>query len=48
MVLFPSPSLDLAFDDEILKRVESVWEEVGGEGEFLRFEDREGVGEDED
>lgn len=45
---FPPSSLDLAFDDEVLRRVEEVWKGVDGEGEFMQFEERGGLGDDED
>ncbi|KAI9817530.1 MAG: Rab proteins geranylgeranyltransferase component A [Pycnora praestabilis] len=47
---FPSPSLDLAFDDAILQEVKDVWEKIVADdedkGEFMVFEDREGMGND--
>ena len=48
VVVFPPPSLDLAFDDDVLRRVEEVWKMVDGEGSFMQFEEREGLGDDED
>lgn len=44
---FPAPSLDLAYDDNVLGRVRLVWERIMGEdaGAFLKFEDREEVEE---
>lgn len=47
-MVFPPPSLDLVFDDEILRRVEEVWRRVDGEGEFMQFEERGNLGDDED
>jgi hypothetical protein len=49
---FPSPSLDLSFDDEILDQVKTIWElipNVRNDGEeFLVFSDRKGeIDEDE-
>jgi len=48
VVMFPPTSFDLVFDDEVLRSVESVWEKLSGEGNFMQFEEREGIGEDED
>lgn len=55
-ILFPSPPLDLAFDDTILERVKSAWRKVMGDqadpNDFLRFSAREDfeaeTGADED
>jgi hypothetical protein len=52
-LIFPRPSLDLAFDDDVFERVAKVWRQIIGadaEGvEFLVFADREGeADEDED
>jgi hypothetical protein len=52
----PSPSLDLAFDDDVLETVEGAWKKVMGTrdggadaGPFLAFQEREGMGpNDED
>lgn len=46
---FPTPSMDLAFDDAILDNVEEVWQKIVGEdgGEFLVFQDREQYDDDE-
>lgn len=50
---FPPPSLDLAFNDDVVQRVKRMWKKITGAGdeEFMRFEDRpgegEGVGNDE-
>jgi hypothetical protein len=43
VVQFPPPSMDLAFDDSMLDRVQDVWKKIMGEeaGEFLVFQDRE-------
>ncbi|KAH0558902.1 hypothetical protein GP486_004473 [Trichoglossum hirsutum] len=53
ILLFPSPSPGLVFDDSILERVKSFWrmivDEGRGEGDgedFMVFEDREGLGMD--
>ncbi|KAH0543193.1 hypothetical protein FGG08_002454 [Glutinoglossum americanum] len=53
VLLFPPPSLDLVFDDSILERVRTFWRMIvgeggdeGDEGEFMVFEDREGLGVD--
>ncbi|OTB04680.1 hypothetical protein M426DRAFT_150344 [Hypoxylon sp. CI-4A] len=49
---FPSPSLSLAFDDESLAAVKDAWKLVMGtdapEDEYMIFQDREGVGDDDD
>ncbi|KAF2277601.1 FAD/NAD(P)-binding domain-containing protein [Westerdykella ornata] len=44
----PSSPLDLAFDDDVLDRVKSVWQQIVGEDgrEFLVFEDREANADD--
>lgn len=46
---FPPPSMDLAFDDEILDNVKEMWQRIAGEGdgEFLVFQDREQYDDDE-
>ncbi|KAF3052239.1 Rab proteins geranylgeranyltransferase component A [Didymella keratinophila] len=46
---FPSPSMDLAFDDTILDNVKVVWQNIVGEdgGDFLVFQDREQYDDDE-
>lgn len=47
VICFPPPSLDHAFDDELLDIVKEVWKTVMGEDavdeEFMSFEDREGA-----
>ena len=47
VICFPPPSLDHAFDDELLDMVKEAWKTVMGEGavdeEFMNFEDREGA-----
>ncbi|KAI1379165.1 GDP dissociation inhibitor [Hypoxylon crocopeplum] len=48
---FPSPSLNLAFDDSCLEAVEEAWKLVMGEDaeeEYMIFQDREGVGDDDE
>lgn len=49
---FPSPSLGLAFDDESLDAVKEAWEIVVQDevldDTFMKFEDREGVDDDDD
>ncbi|KAI1456768.1 GDP dissociation inhibitor [Annulohypoxylon moriforme] len=49
---FPSPSLNLAFDDSCLDTVKDAWKVVmGDEGpddEYMVFEDREGMGDDDE
>ncbi|KAF7592095.1 Rab proteins geranylgeranyltransferase component A [Aspergillus hancockii] len=50
-ICFPPPSLDLAFDDAIIDRVRDAWKLIMGEEandhEFMDFEDREGVYEED-
>jgi hypothetical protein len=43
-------SLDLVFDEIVLDDVRSLWREIvgEGEGEFLVFEDRNPVGDEDD
>lgn len=55
LVLLPTLPLDLAFTDSTLKPVEAAWAKImasaaGPDGpvEYMKFEDREGVGEDAD
>lgn len=49
---FPSPSLDLAFDDSCLESVKDAWKVVvrddTPEDAYMVFEDREGVGDDDE
>ncbi|KAI0172754.1 GDP dissociation inhibitor [Hypoxylon sp. FL1284] len=49
---FPSPSLSLAFDDGCLSAVRDAWKLAVGddasEDEYLVFQDREGVADDDD
>ncbi|KAL1849467.1 Rab proteins geranylgeranyltransferase component A [Paecilomyces lecythidis] len=48
----PPPSLDLAFDDDMIDAVQKVWKTVMGdearEESFMQFEDREGAGVDDE
>ncbi|KAI1091358.1 GDP dissociation inhibitor [Rostrohypoxylon terebratum] len=48
---FPSPSLNIAFDDGCLDAVKDAWKLVVGDespdDEYMIFEDREGVGDDD-
>lgn len=50
VICFPPPSLDHAFDDELLDIVKEAWKTVMGEDavdeEFMDFEDREGAYEE--
>jgi hypothetical protein len=53
VLLFPSPSLGLVFDDSILERVKMFWGVIVGESrdeedgeDCMVFEDREGFGTD--
>ena len=47
VICFPPPSLDHAFDDQLLDMVKEAWKTVMGEDaadeEFMNFEDREGA-----
>ncbi|KAI1755950.1 rab protein geranylgeranyltransferase component A [Xylaria castorea] len=49
---FPSPSLGLAFDDTSLDTVEEAWKIVMNkevlDDAFMKFEDREGMGDEDD
>ncbi|KAI1778983.1 GDP dissociation inhibitor-domain-containing protein [Hypoxylon cercidicola] len=49
---FPSPSLSLAFDDGCLNAVRDAWKLVAGEDasedEYMVFQDREGIADDDD
>jgi len=50
---FPAPSPDLAFSDSALAPVKEAWKLVMGGGdvdedEYMKFQDREGVGDDDD
>ncbi|KAI1741856.1 rab protein geranylgeranyltransferase component A [Xylaria scruposa] len=49
---FPSPSVGLAFDDTSLAAVKEAWKIVMNnevsDDEFMKFEDREGMGDDDD
>lgn len=49
ILVFPPPSMDLAFHDTILDNVKNVWQKIVGEdgGEFLVFQDREQYDDDE-
>jgi Rab proteins geranylgeranyltransferase component A len=44
VMIFPPPSIDLAFDDSILESVREMWKQIMGDeiehAEFLRFEER--------
>ena len=56
VLLFPEPSGDSVFDDGVVDRVRRVWNTIrqsfssgdGVEDEFMVFEDREAVGEEDD
>lgn len=49
ILVFPPPSMDLAFDDAILDNVKDVWKKIMDEdgGDFLLFQDREQYDDDE-
>lgn len=45
-MVFPSPTLDLAFDDSILEQVQEAWQKITAadpESDFMIFEDRQGL-----
>ncbi len=45
-MVFPSPTLDLAFDDSILEQVQEAWQKINAadpESNFMIFEDRQGL-----
>jgi hypothetical protein len=48
---FPSPSLDISFDDTAFESVASIWSKVIGpaanNSEFLKFPDREGEADED-
>lgn len=50
VLIFPPPSLDLAFDDTVLETVKEAWKIVLGDeavdDEFMVFEDRENYDEE--
>lgn len=52
VIKFPRMSPDLAFDDLLIERVRHAWQLITGRdesaGEFMVFEDREGMGEDDE
>jgi hypothetical protein len=52
IISFPPKSLDLAFDDALVDSVKAVWRKIMGaeadDADFLRFEERENIGDDED
>lgn len=50
IINLPSLSSSLALEDEILENVKTAWQHITGEeGEaFMKFEAREGIGEDEE
>lgn len=49
---FPAPALDLAFDDGLIDQVKQVWKAIMGdevdENNFLKFDDREGMIDEEE
>jgi len=53
VLTFPPPPLDLAFNDSVLEPVQQVWEVLmgglteGEDSEYMTFQDREGVGDDD-
>ncbi|KEZ39374.1 hypothetical protein SAPIO_CDS10075 [Scedosporium apiospermum] len=54
IITLPSPRLDLAFDDASLDPIRETWDAVnrilgeGDPGDYMMFEDREGVDEDDE
>ena len=52
--LFSPPLMDLAFNDSTLVAVQEAWRRVLGpmdqdeEAEYMKFQDREGMGDDDD
>lgn len=50
IVTLPSLSSSLALEDDVLDSVRNAWQEITGADweAFMRFEAREGIGEDED
>jgi hypothetical protein len=52
ILTFPPGSLDLAFDDALVESVKAVWRKIMGaeadDADFLRFEERENIGDDDD
>lgn len=50
VLFFPPPSLDLAFDDEVVESVRAGWKAVRGDDDddddFMKFEDREDYDDD--
>jgi len=49
VVILPPLSTDLALQDDVLDDVKAAWMKITGEGEegFMKFDAREGTGEDE-
>lgn len=53
IISIPPPSLDLAFNDQVLRQIESAWEAVTAgdepakEAAYMDFEDREGAQDDD-
>ena len=52
VLTFPPASLDLAFDDALVDSVRAVWRKttdaVSDDAGFLRFEERENIGDSDD
>ncbi len=46
----PSPPPGLALDDSVLRSVREVWARINGgdDGTFMLFEEREGVGDEDE
>jgi Rab proteins geranylgeranyltransferase component A len=52
VLTFPPVSLDLSFDDALVDSVRAVWRKIMDaefdDGGFLRFEERENIGDSDD
>jgi len=50
ILVLPPTSLDLVLDDSVLDQIKGVWQTIMGDeaGEFMKFDDREGVGADDE
>jgi hypothetical protein len=52
VLTFPPASLDLSFDDALVDSVRAVWRKIMDaefdDGGFLRFEERENIGDSDD
>ena len=50
VIMLPPLSTDVVFEDSVLESVRTAWQQITGESEeaFMKFEAREGAGEDEE